>query len=295
MTPEQGKRRDALLARSDKALERWPQRVEHEFVREMTAVAEGLEALAREADAAPGDRLERGRNWRFVGLAYFDLANAKDLALLKRAADAYRKAEALLAETGNVIEKMKLDYSFGHTLFHLSDAKDIALLQEARRRYASALEIARAEMPAGVEPAKTALANADGVLALLGQAEGLSQWIDVLKKEIEAGPEAAAAAPASAPPEMEWLPRVQSIFRHLGDVALRVQSRAPVPPNELKTVEMELGELQTIAQHMGPRSSAGKLLQVRTQQYIEQLRPYLATANPPQHTPPAAGTKRETP
>lgn len=151
MTPDQLKRREALLTRNDAALDRWPQRSGKDFVREMTAVAKGLEALAREVDTAQGDQLERSRNWRFVGNAYFDLANAKDLELLKLAADAYKKAEALLAGIDNAIEKMKLDYSYGHALFHLSDAKDLALVQEARRRYASALEIARAKMPAGVE------------------------------------------------------------------------------------------------------------------------------------------------
>src|SRR5262245_31758000 len=139
MTPSQIERREALLSRNDAALNRWPQRTGQDFVREMTAVAEGLEAVAREAHGARGHQLERSRTWRFVGNAYFDLANAKDVPLLKRAADAYEKAEALLAGIDDAIERMKLDYSYGHALYHLSDATDLALVQEARRRYASAL------------------------------------------------------------------------------------------------------------------------------------------------------------
>ncbi len=183
MTPTQLKRREALLTRNDVVLDHWPQRTGQDFICEMTAVTQGLEALAHEVDAAQGDHLERSRNWRFVGNAYFDLANNKDLRLLKLATDAYKKAEELLARIDNAIEKMKLDYSYGHALFHLSDAKDLALVNEARRRYASALEIARSEMPAGIEPAKTALRNADRVITLLTQAGGLSLRISESEKQ----------------------------------------------------------------------------------------------------------------
>lgn len=195
MTPTQLKRREKALARNDAALERWPQRIGEGFIREMTEVVEELQALAREADATPDDQLERSRNWRFVGNAYFDFANAKDLRLLGLAAEAYRKAEALLAGIDNAIEKMKLDYSYGHALFHLSDAKDLALLQEARRRYASALEIARTRMPAGVESAERALANADRVIELLTQADDLSQQISELGKQKETLSTEATASP----------------------------------------------------------------------------------------------------
>jgi hypothetical protein len=41
MTPAQISRRDALIARSDAALERWPDRSGPEFEAEMGAVAQG--------------------------------------------------------------------------------------------------------------------------------------------------------------------------------------------------------------------------------------------------------------
>jgi hypothetical protein len=249
MTPDQLKRREALLYRNDAALDRWPQRSGKDFVREMTAVAKGLEALAREVDTAQGDQLERSRNWRFVGNADFDLANAKDLELLKLAADAYKKAEALLAGVDNAIEKMKLDYGYGHALFHLSDAKDLAFVQEARRRYASALEIACAKMPAGVESAKSALANADRVIELLTQAEGLSRRISDLEKE-----------KAEVPPKFRLqdmsgdLERLRAILGHLADVERRLQSQVSVPLEEMKQVAQEVDELQALAQQMGSQS-----------------------------------------
>ena len=133
MTPPQLKGQEKLLARNDAVLGRWPQRTGQDFICAMTALAEGLEALAREVDAAQGDRVERSRNCRFVGNAYFDLANAKDMSLLRRAANAYTNAENLLAGIDNPVEKMKLDHSYGHTVFHLSDAKDVRLMQKETR------------------------------------------------------------------------------------------------------------------------------------------------------------------
>jgi hypothetical protein len=104
MTPSQLKRRETLLVLSNAALDRCPERTGHAFIREMTAVASGLEALAEEADAAGGDRLERCRTWRFAGNAYFDLGNGKELPEMRRAADAFRKADTLLKGIDNPIE-----------------------------------------------------------------------------------------------------------------------------------------------------------------------------------------------
>src|SRR5712691_1303587 len=96
MTPSQLRRRQTLVDRSDAALDRWPERTGRQFLAEMSEVAHGLEALAKEADAEDGDRLERCRTWRFAGNAYFDLGNGKDLPQMQNAAAAFRKAERLL-------------------------------------------------------------------------------------------------------------------------------------------------------------------------------------------------------
>src|SRR5436190_23328885 len=108
MTPEQVEHRQALLDRNDAALERWPQRTGRQFLAEMSAVAQGLEALATEADARRADRFERCRTWRAAGNAYFDLANAKDLPPLRKAVSAFEKAERLLEGIDNGPERMKL-------------------------------------------------------------------------------------------------------------------------------------------------------------------------------------------
>ena len=180
------KHRERLAAKHQSALDRWPARSGKEFVDGMQAVVRDFEALAREADAAGGNRIERSRTWRFAGLACFDLANTGDSELLMRAADAFEKAEALLEGSDQPIEQMKVNYCHGQTLVQLSDGKDLARLREARHRFAVAVEIARAHMPDGVEEGENALANTDRMLSLLQQAEDLSIHKAKLEKEIKA-------------------------------------------------------------------------------------------------------------
>ena len=180
MTPLQLERRSALLLRNNAAIDRWPapsprlrtaspQRTGQDFLLEMTAVAEALETLAREADSAGGDQLERSRTWRYVGNAYFDLANATDFGRLQLAIDAYRRSDALLSGTGNASERTKLDYYYGHALLHLSAGTDLPLLRESQSRYASAVEIARAVNDPAASHFQEALANVDRVIAFLTQ------------------------------------------------------------------------------------------------------------------------------
>ena len=141
MTPEQLRRREALLARNDAALERWPDRADPEFTIEMAAVAEGFEALAHAIPLSERDAVECSRTWRWAGNAYYDLGAGKDLAALERAAEAYRRAEnALEAAAGadDAVEWVKLNYSFGKVLLQLSEAKDLGLATNARTRLRAA-------------------------------------------------------------------------------------------------------------------------------------------------------------
>lgn len=187
MTRTQLRHRDRLFARHEAALSRWPDRSGSEFMREMRVVVQEIELLAREAHATRGDRLESARTWRYVANAYFDLGNGRDPAPLRFAVNAFQKAETLLQGIDNPIEKMKLDFSYGRVLlhlFHLSEGKEVSFAQEARLRHASALAIAEAEMPGAVESAKTALAEAEQVIALLQAAENLSGTISELEHEV---------------------------------------------------------------------------------------------------------------
>ena len=126
MNSAQMKRRDALLARNDAALDRWPDRSGPAFTAEMSAVAEGFEALAQAVARGGNDALECSRTWRFAGNAYFDLGAGRERTLLERAAAAYRSAESMLKGLDDRVELVKLNYCFGNTLLKLSDAKDLS-------------------------------------------------------------------------------------------------------------------------------------------------------------------------
>jgi hypothetical protein len=185
MNSAQMKRRDALLARNDAALDRWPDRSGPAFTAEMGAVAEGLEALAQAVARSGKDALEGSRTWRFAGNAYFDLGAGRERTPLEKAAAAYRSAESLLEGLDDRVELVKLNYCFGNTLLKLSDAKDLNMASAARERLQTALGLARVHMPAGVASLEKEVANAEQIVSLLTQADGLTQRMDVLKGEIE--------------------------------------------------------------------------------------------------------------
>jgi hypothetical protein len=183
MTPRQLGRRARLLARSDAAISRWPAREGSEFVREMTEVASGLEALVA-GEAADGDALERFRTWRHAGNAYFDLGSGRERAPLERAAAAFRRAEALLPADVDPVETLKLNYSLGQTLLQLSRDGDARLASEARNRFAAALALAKVHMPEGVPDLERGLATAEPVAALLQEAGTLGERIERIKRDL---------------------------------------------------------------------------------------------------------------
>ncbi len=186
MTPAQLSRRDALIARSDAALERWPDRSGPEFEAEMGAVAQGFEDLAHSADRSGDhrDALERSQVWRYAGNAWFDLGAGRDREKLEYAASAYRSAEEALAEVHDAIELIKLNYCYGNTLLKLSEGKDLKLASAARARLAAALDLARVHMPSGIAPLESELGNADQIVALLSEADGLEGRVDRLRSRV---------------------------------------------------------------------------------------------------------------
>ncbi len=188
MTPAQLRRREALIARNDAALERWPDRTGPEFTSEMSTVAAALEALAQATAANERDAVECSRTWRWTGNAYFDLGAGKDRAALEQAAEAYRRAEDALeadAEAADAVERVKLNYCFGKALLQLSEGKDLGLVTDARTRLRAALDLARAHMPDGVESLKRELATAEQMIALLGEVGQIDQRIAQLKGELK--------------------------------------------------------------------------------------------------------------
>jgi len=221
MLPSLLQRRTALLTRGDGALDRWPDRQGPQFVREMTAVAEGLEAIAVAADRGGGDRLDRARTWRQVGNAYFDLNREGGREQLEHAAAAFRTAEILLEGANEPVEALKLDYSFGQTLMLLCAAKDLQFASAARDRFANALRLAREHLPDGVSSLERALQDAEQVVQLLEQADGLGRRIEQLKAQLgESQPGEASAKPRPSPATAE----IQALF---GDLQAEFEKDKP--------------------------------------------------------------------
>jgi nucleoside 2-deoxyribosyltransferase len=185
VTPDQLRRRASLLEQSDAALDRFPDRLGTEFVREMTVVAEGLAALADVADRDGADALERARTWRHLGNAHFHLGNGYNMPELERSAAAFERAEALLRAVPDPLETLKVNYGLGKTLLQMSRARDPRIAAKARDRLVTALELAPEHLPAALPYLKESLADAERVVSLLTDAEGLKQEIDRLEQDVK--------------------------------------------------------------------------------------------------------------
>ena len=246
MHSNQMKIREALVARNDTILDRWPDRAGEEFTREMQSVSKGLDRLAREADASEGDFLERARTWRFVGNAYFDLGQGKEVESLQQAADAYQRAETLLEGIGDSIEKMKLDYSYANAVFGLSEGTDLQLAYEAKRRFERALNIARNKMPAGVPPAERKLAEVDRMISLLELADNIGDQITDLEEKIESDP--ANSEPKSLPDPGSLFGILQNQF----EAEKRKGTMTPGHKSSLEGVMERLGSIVNAAQPNQP-------------------------------------------
>ncbi len=191
------RRRQAATERHDAALARWPDRSGDAFAREMTAVVDDLDRLAREADALDADPVERARTWRYLGDACFDLARGKDRAVLERGADAYERAGEVLGEA-DPLERAKLDFNWGNTLRAVSGGTDRALLEETRLRYEFARETFRQLQPALVPAVGQALRTLEAQLAVLAmyeQAAGAVKRLEEIKRTLTRG--GAGATPGS--------------------------------------------------------------------------------------------------
>jgi hypothetical protein len=253
MTRSQLKRRAALLARQDAALDRWPEGRTPEFQREVAAVAQDLESIASETGAGRGDAFEVARTWRYVGNAYSDLAVGRGCDQLAPAAEAYRRADALLSDDADPIERMKLDYSYGRALLRLCDGKDSALAQQARDRFASALELARSHMPALAPDAERALAEAEQVLAMVQTVSQIDERIGELKQEL--------GSEERAPPSSQWPTEFHGLFEQLQNVYQQDIQSGKVPAvrkHALDPVMEQLGEmLKYRPDDMGGKVSQG--------------------------------------
>jgi hypothetical protein len=168
----------------DVAERRWPDRSAAAFAAEVRAVARALEKLATSVDHV-ADALEASRTWRFAGQAYADLGEAGERAAFERAASAYRAAEALLEGRDEPVDLMKLNFWFGSLLIDLCDKKDPVQVSAGCERLKTSLALARRHRPESVAPLEKQIAQAQQIVALLTQAQGLDQQITQLGREAE--------------------------------------------------------------------------------------------------------------
>jgi nucleoside 2-deoxyribosyltransferase len=164
--PELLKQREQAMDRADRALDKaWPERKGEEYVREMESAAAALDRIAAQMHAAGSEPLEQSRVYRYLGSVRADLAPALGKQSLMKSRDAYRKAESLLGDHGEPLERAKLDFNFGNTLRQL-DPNDVGLLQEAERRFLSARKVFAEQAPQNVASVDEALSSTRNLLKL---------------------------------------------------------------------------------------------------------------------------------
>ena len=199
MNSKQYSRRQALLFQISAILRKWSDRTGEGFLRELSAIVRDLEALVAEVEESSSDRLERARNYRYLGNAYFDLGAGRNPKWLERAVVAYTLAEALLDGVENPAERAKLAYSHGLTLFAKSQHNDVRLVEEARLKYAHALTLARKAMPEAVETILKATVVADQLIDLLRNRKHICREIDDLAKSQNEQSPSATTGTSNAP------------------------------------------------------------------------------------------------
>lgn len=164
--PDLVKRREDAMDRADRALNKaWPERKGEEYVREMESAAAELERVAAQMQASGIAALEQCRTYRYLGSVCCDLAPALGKPSLMKSRDAYRKAESLLGDHGDALERAKLDFSFGNTLRQL-DSNDIQQLQEAERRFLAARKVFAQQAPQHLGNVDEALSSTRSLLKL---------------------------------------------------------------------------------------------------------------------------------
>ena len=135
-------RRDQAVKKHDAALARNPNREGATFTRTLQDVVNELHAVASAADIPSSDPVEVSKTYRWLGDAYFDLAQGEQSTknkMLTQGAQAYRRSEELLADAETPVERAKLDFNYGNTLRALSEGTHVGLLEAAQTRYESAV------------------------------------------------------------------------------------------------------------------------------------------------------------
>ncbi len=99
-------RRERVMDRADRALDAvWPERKGVDYVREMQSAAEELKEIVSAMRKEGNELIEQSRTYRYLGSVYSDLAPALGKKMLIEARNAYSKAETLLKDCDDELER----------------------------------------------------------------------------------------------------------------------------------------------------------------------------------------------
>jgi hypothetical protein len=136
--------RDAAIALHDAAVSRHSPNFDAAFAAAMSEAIERLERVIADVERDPlADLVEVSKTCRWLGDAWFDHGRHARRPSWERGAEAYLKAERLLAGRIAPVEQAKLDFNFGNTLRQLSEGTNVGLLEAAEARYDSAAKAFR--------------------------------------------------------------------------------------------------------------------------------------------------------
>lgn len=217
---------DELLQRHDAAVAQWPTLEGAGFKQALSAVTDGLEALARRAAAGCMGAADRSRLWRHLGDALSDLAARRDPDVLDRALAAYGLAEQALNGVEAPLEQAKLNFNCANTLRARSGGTDRVLLEEAGLRYRLANAGFRKHAPSLCGQAQSALKLLSIQLAVLGmqdQASGTHAALEAAQDWLAEDPDdparQAQARDALLAASAARAPLAEGLARALGDGA----------------------------------------------------------------------------
>jgi hypothetical protein len=270
------KSREALIGRHDAAMERWPQRSGTAFQTELTAVANSLEEVAREAADRDGNELEISRTWRWAGMAWYDLAGSREPEWLHRACAAYRQAAACLDAEAEHIDASKLEYCYGRALLSLSDQADPGIAGEAVERLVRSRALARQWAPELLPSIEEALQNAERVAALRGQVNRLDDKVAILSHQLIGGRDATGhIVPGKGMGESDFEPF--AAFQLLLKVFDEEKGKGTMTPERKDTLDQIMGELGQLVAKSGTDRSLTEMSQDRQtlEELMQQMKPLL--------------------
>jgi hypothetical protein len=232
-------------------------------------VAEGLEAVAREAEDRGDRSLEVGRTWRWAGMAYHDAAPGRDEAIVRRAVAAYEQSERFIDRSTDLVDAAKTDYCMGRALMNLADGPDGSVAQHAVDRLVRARSVARGAAPELLPVIEEALVSAEQVAALRAQTRILDSRLQKLRSELAAG---------SADPKKDEGPSADEVKGLFGLLHQQFdQEQASMSPARRDSLRDVMEELADLVGRAGTERSLGEMAgdRAKLDKLMEQMKPHV--------------------